>query len=348
MSTNASISEGTSYQTAHTYFFVPANCGADTLSTDDDADVPGALLRLGGYSDLEATASRNDLEGFYPAQFMNDADSDPVAASGDGSIDGSVLVAAGTEGVGADDGPAFSNSSKGILLSADGNILIRAGEKTYIQSVGAMHVDVDDALTVETAGRIVVSSEDEIELRTGNEKNIVLSADGGKGDVDITSQNETRNCFGKSTEVVKDDKYTYFQADEFKIQMGRINQIILGGKFHIWIGATISIRAAIDTQIDLLGKFKYWTLKFDFGLFKFDFYMRKIEFKEGKVSVGAWTLKSTAAKVESDVVEVENAGTEVENAAVRVRAKTLDVGTSGIAVESGGPEVRTRALSCHM
>mgnify|MGYP000091378208 CR=1 FL=1 len=360
MSTSASVSEGVSYQTAHTYFFVPSDFGSSQISANDDTNTPGAILRLGGYSDLEAAASDSDLDKFYPAQYRTDINSDSqVNTASSPTLEKDVFYAAGSGGEASSTDPntnvtTYANTSKGILLSAAGNILIRSGEKTYVQSVGAMDVDVDDALTITVDDQVTVKSGLAITLETGRasgitystddqgavtDKNIYISADAGNADLEEVSNNSQRKCFGTSTDVVTSDKYTYFQADEFKIQMGRINQIILGGKFHIWIGATISIRAAIDTQIDLLGKFKYWTLKFDFGLFKFDFYMKKIEFKEGKVSVGAWTLKKKVAEVKQD--EIQWSINPLHGDADIIRTVQAAIGTMQAGVESNSKGVKS-------
>lgn len=315
-------------QTLHTYFFVPESSGA--------GPTPGAYFRLGAYSDIENNAS--DLSKFYPRQHSTDEDGNALANSVGGG--------------------------KGIVLACSGRILIHAGEKVYIHSAEAMHIDTEDTFTLNADNTITVTSGDEIFITSGTNKNITIDAGGtgtvstdsagsgtsststssSTGTVNVSAKTQMVTIFGESTEKVTKDKYTYFQADSYTIQMGTQNTITLGGKFSIWIGASITFNLAIDLVLSAATAFTLYVFKFEFGFIKIDLVKLKIEYKDGKLTFGKWQSVNHLADIKAHFAKSKTAAVTNENKATSVDNKGVDSANQGVQAENGGATVWVKGV----
>jgi len=156
-----SDSDGTSYTKSSTYLFVPRkSVVAATAAADENK--PGAYFRLGGYSNVEASAvSKAD---FYPRRHIEDATADGIksanaalATQTTGGAEGPTAteiadarrVASDAAVLAQADGGGATNA--GIMLACNGRVLLRAEERVYIHGKGKIDID----------------SEEEIDLRSG-------------------------------------------------------------------------------------------------------------------------------------------------------------------------------------
>ncbi|MEM8811446.1 MAG: hypothetical protein AAGF59_02430 [Pseudomonadota bacterium] len=133
---------------------------------------PGAILRLGTYCDSETDAgNRQALATFYPASHIADTTPNELASStGD---------------------PTASPLHYGILLSCNGRVLSKAGEKLFVESVGQMDIDIDGALTLESGGDLTMTAGGDIGIQSGAAKSITINAGAGTGNVTISAKTET-------------------------------------------------------------------------------------------------------------------------------------------------------------
>ena len=323
---------GVSYQTAHTYFFVPKSAGASTTTTSDDVNQPGAYFRLGGVSDIESNASA-DVAAFYPRQHKAEEGTDAAAKTN----------AAGASGL------------HGIALACSGRLLIRSAEKLYVHSTGPMHIDTQGTLKVNADKAMTINSLETISIKSGANQKITISAGDANpndskdysklGDLSTKSKKTTIDVAGSMYEKVTEDKYSYFQADSYSIQMGRENKISLGGRFTIWIGASVSFNIAIDLVFSAATSFAFFIVKFDAGIWKFDFFGQKIDIQKGEIKVNAWTTKAAAAATTATAASSSASAVQTNNAATAVVATAVSSASNAVAVNSGAAAVTTNTVN---
>lgn len=319
-----STSTGTSYQTAHTYLFVPSDYGADTSSTSDDTNTPGAFLRLGGYSDVESAAS--DVSEFYPRQHVTDAGSDADA----------VTAAAGS-----------GNDAAGILLACNGRVLVRAAEKLYVHSTDAMHVDTQSTFTLNADSTLSISSGDEIYIDSGTGKKVTITAGGGEGDIETLAKEETITICGNSFKKTTEDTFKYYQCNLYTYKLGGQVAVTLGGKFSYWLGVSLSINTSLDVSIVVASKFSFWVTKFDMGVLKMDFYHTKMEFKEGKFSVSAWKGESYLAACGGVFARAGSNAFKAISNGVESLGRGIAANSDGLSAMMGGPFAAMYGLQSH-
>jgi hypothetical protein len=311
MSAQASTSSGTAYQNASTFLFVPQAFGRRGTAADD-TNAPGAYFRLGGFSDIESRAAAKDA--FYPRQHITDATS----------------ANAVTQAAGAD------AAQRGIMLACSGRLLIRAAEKTYLHSTGDIHIDTQGTLKVKAEGLISVSSLETITIKSGTEKDLVISAGGGTGTVTTKSLKSVKQVNGEEYEYITKDSFKYYQCDIYTYKLGGIVDINMGGRFAFWTGSQLSITMSIDVTISMATTFAFWYFKFDLGVVKMDFYKTKLEFKDGKFSVAAWKGGNYLAATGSALVKTAGHGVKSVNDGIKSVASSVKSGVEGLQVLSGG------------
>lgn len=230
---------GTHYQTKYTYFYIPENTG-DTSTIDDDKGL-GTILRLGGYSDIEtASVTNKQAKEFYPAGYL--AGQDDAEA---------VKASTATNAAGA---PVAKSS--GILMACDGQILIKSGQKMYVET-GDSHHKVNGSHALETTGDLDIAAEgatrirskkdlsvtsgDHMKIETAKNKNITLSAGNKTGDVKILSKDYTVRVDGKV--------YSFTDKDTLDIRHGDVYNYFYGRKVNMAFAATFSISSGINLAL---------------------------------------------------------------------------------------------------
>ncbi|WP_105436998.1 hypothetical protein [Neorhizobium sp. T25_13] len=315
----------TSVQDSSAHLFVPYSAGP-TRSVADDSRQPGAYLRLGGYSGIESNSladpntqgSTDSTASFYPRQHITDAGANKVEhAAGDST--------AGYKG--------------GIMLSCDGRMLMRAGERFYLHAVAAMHIDTESTLTVFAKEAISVTSDSTITIKSNNAQAILISADAGAGDVTTEAQKETRTVAGSSYEYIDTDKYTYTQADTYAYKLGHAESVTLGDSLSFFMGATYTFKVSIEITIALAALILLYAMKFEVGFLKMDFNKFKLEYKEGEFSFSNWNTKARNIWVKAAVVDTNTNAVKKDDVAVESQTKGVESNNNGVGVGTGATQV---------
>lgn len=330
MATNVG-SMNTSVQGSSAHLYVPQSPGPDCSTVDDDARTPAAYLRLGAYSTIESRAlpdpnvkgSVDVTQSFYPRQHKTDAGTNVVehAAGDPGTYKG------------------------GIMLACDGRMLMRAGERFYLHSVGAMHVDTESTLTVFAAQAISVTTDSSATIRTNNAQPILITADSKKGDVTIEAKKATRSVAGNDYEYIDTDKYTYTQADTYAYKLGRAESVTLGDSLSFFLGATYSFKVSIEITIALAALILFYLMKFEVGLLKLDFQAWKVEMKEGKVQRSFLNAKAVDLYTTSNGAKIAAATVKKNLTTIQDEVAMMMVQNLAIGLEGGGPKVDNSAIS---
>lgn len=299
MAKSTSSSTGKSYQTNHTYFFVPAALGNRNRKTGDDTNEPGAFLRLGGYSDLESKAAGipatkdkpaipSRLDKFYPREYGDDLVDDDTGQ---------------------------------ILLSGSGQMLVHAGGKIFINS----HEEMD----IDSVKKLSIHSDDEITVNSGKKKNITIMAGPDSenlGDISLEAHHDTTTIYGKKTTKVTEDTYSYFEADSYSIKMGRDTATTLGGRFWFFLGGSMSVNAAATTTINIaLNTTLGCSATFSIDIYSMSLTLFKAEIKRSSFKFGVFAFRKEEISAEQKQIDVQK---------VQIAAMQRDISASQMMINS--------------
>ncbi|GAA0783450.1 hypothetical protein E1180_04910 [Roseibium denhamense] len=279
---------GTHYQTTYTYFYVPASAGSASSSTDDSG--LGTLLRLGEYSDVEETAynAGSDIySAYYPAQHIEDESAAAIYTNAAGG-------------------------GKGILMACDGRILVRGGEKMYLNTAGNIHVQSDE-------GSVTIESGTDSNSAA---QNIYLIAADGNGDLETTVFKDTKTVNGEQYEKVTSvsrkyyeaNKYDIYHAEQYKevhekttsIHHAENHKFFYGGALSIKFAGEFIFTLAVSLNIEPISKITLYALKTDIGIAKIDILAFKTEIKDGKFSFMKASFKGKAVEAKTTAVKAES------------------------------------------
>ena len=173
------------YNTKHVYFYLP-KVPTEDGEVPDNIDL-GAMLRLGGYCDLEQQAQNvpSDQQHYYPQKH--------IEAQG-----------AGSENIFKKSAGSSDQSSHGILMACDGHFLLKAAEKMFVET-GDHHLQVNGDYEHETTGSVNVQSGDTMNLKSGTNKTLTLNAGDKTGDMELFANNKTETVQGDSTDNTTGD-----------------------------------------------------------------------------------------------------------------------------------------------
>jgi len=174
------------YNTKHAYFYLP-KVPTEDGEVADNIDL-GAILRLGGYSDLEQQAHKvpADQQHYYPQKHIE-------------------VQGAGSENVFKKSAGSSSESSHGILMACDGHFLLKAAEKMFVET-GDHHLQVNGDYEHDTTGSVKVQSGDTLDIKSGANKTLTLNAGDQTGDMKLFANNKTETVQGDSTSNVTGDE----------------------------------------------------------------------------------------------------------------------------------------------
>ncbi|GGB36190.1 hypothetical protein GCM10011316_05440 [Roseibium aquae] len=308
---------------AHTnryiYFYIPAHSEENT--PPDPHSPPGVLFRLGAYSEIEenASASQENMSGFYPAQHIADE-----------TQAGILQKSSGPNGA----------ESRGITLACDGRILVRSAERIYIHATDQIHLHSNDNIKLvandgpidnRTGDKFTVKSGKKISLRSGvdtndtyqpasenssGSKGIEIISDEGKSDVFIEGKSLYLKVNGTSTADITETNSTIMRADNFEDIWGDNLTIFRGTNVGFYFGvgftytasASLNIYTALDIDIKL----------FDVGVTAFECTTTGKEIKAwlSKTKAAAVETETVATRARSDAVSVRNTATEADSGVV--------------------------------
>ncbi|MBR0558393.1 hypothetical protein J5J10_22080 [Ciceribacter sp. L1K23] len=316
-----------SIQDGSAHLFVPYNAGRSRTSSADDSRAPGAILRLGGYSSVEAAAT--DLSAFYPEHHMDSEGANALANAS---------------------GPSSGGYRGGILLSCDGRMLLRAGEKFFLQSKSGMNIDTQSTLDITADKAIKVESQSTITIRSKNASQILIEALGGTATdgvkealVTIKANKATKNIDGKDYEYIVDDKYTYTDANTYSIKYGNdtkftngiSDSIYFGGTTSVFLGGAFSYTLSVALSIKTVDVVIYLA-KSDIGLYKMDIVQWKTELKSGSLTCDAIGVKMENVRSALNAIEAKTGAiTAISNGIDSVKGG-IKSGLEGLASYTNG------------
>ena len=322
---------GSHYQNTYTYFYVPKDFGSSATTTDDTG--LGAVLRLGGYSDLEEPENANlgKSQGslhavqseVYPAQHISDETSDKAHQNAPGKQ---------TSGENND-----IVKRQGSLMACDGRVLLRSGEKIYVHAAEQIHVQSDENIALVTVNGSIDSTSGEnftvkatkkVSMRSGvgnpdnytargvntsGTKGIEIIADEGNSDVYIEGLGLFLQVNGTSTADITANNSTVMRADNFEDIWGHNTSIFRGTFFELYFGAGLSYRAAASLNVAT-------ALDVNIGLFD--------------VGITGIEITKTVLEVKSSMFKSKNVAVEAETTATRARSDAVCVGSTATKAES--------------
>ncbi|MTI43092.1 hypothetical protein JM93_00103 [Roseibium hamelinense] len=305
-------------QTRYAFLFVP-----NSDKTTEHA--PGAVLRLGEYSDFERGAHAEGMvEDIYPAQHIHD----------EGDEEAAYTQAAG--------------GAEGILLACDGRILIRSGEKMYLETAdyhqmtnGDYALDVDGTMTTTVSDAIELTSEDgSIQIKSGSKKSLKIKAGGDTGKLELSGKDHDRTIKGETTETFHGPVTRTFKDSSYVKKFGWDFSSIYGFNMDTYYGGKCESVYGLRMQFDKYNIISNW------GCFNW---------VGTQVDLKAMVMKRVTAKFGSSnctaewneiMVGLEHLKVGSNQVEARQRAVSLDSGQ--VDVKSGTAGVRVRSLSAYV
>ncbi len=174
------------YNTKHVYFYLP-KVPTEDGEVADNIDL-GAILRLGGYCDLEQQAHKipADEKHYYPQKHIESQGS-------------------GNENIFKKSAGSSTDSSHGILMACDGHFLLKAAEKMFVET-GDHHLQVNGDYEHDTTGSVNVQSGDIMKFKSGTNKTLTLNAGDKTGDMELLANNKTETVQGDSNDNTSGNK----------------------------------------------------------------------------------------------------------------------------------------------
>ena len=230
------------------------------------------------------------------------------------------------------------------MFACSGRVLLRSAEKIYVHSLDAIHIDSEKALTILSGDKIEMTANNTIKIRSGDNKNLTISAGGGTGNVKTEALKSVTYVNGQQYDYIYQDAFKYYECNLYTYKLGGLVDVTMGGHFAFWMGSKLTITLSIDMTISAATSFAFWYFKFDLGVVKMDFYKTKLEFKDGKFTIAAWkgdnyALASLGALYKTGAHGVKNAAEGIKSAATNVKT-----GIEALGARSGGPSMYTMGM----
>ncbi|MTH96215.1 hypothetical protein [Roseibium sp. RKSG952] len=289
----------------YTYFYVP---NSQQNASDDEADI-GSVLRLGEYSDLEESACESGLlESYYPSQLFTDEDSDSSAALENASGGGS-----------------------GILMACDGRILIKSGEKMYVETGdfhqradGKYELEIDDTMAISVDGQIdLISSNGDINILAESKKDITVKS---SGNVSVSGSKADFNFLGETMYINQSDTRSLTYGTDIKMSLGA--SLGFTGSTSLDMKAAASMAITLGFAISL----NTWTISWT----KWQTSLKDMYYKAVGLKIESNATKTELNALQSQVNSLESklSNISVANNTVAVNSSGVNVGRSSISVSA--------------
>jgi hypothetical protein len=296
------------YNTKHVYFYLP-KVPTEDGEVADNIDL-GAMLRLGGYSDLEQQAQNvpADQQHYYPQKH--------IESQGTGS-----------ENIFKKSAGSSDQSSHGILMACDGHFLLKAAEKMFVET-GDHHLQVNGDYEHETTGSVNVQSGDIMSLKSGTNKTLTLNAGDKTGDMELLANNKTETVQGNRTTTTSGDNSDTTSGNDSKITWGFTKKINGGFNWTAFVVGQL-VTATWGLQVyGVLLKTYGWHLTLSVAQTNYT-----------KFSYGNTTLRNTI-----DGVLLENHGARVKTALTHMQDLTLQMNNAAVTVAVQGVQAEQGAV----
>ncbi|GAA0783976.1 hypothetical protein E1180_09525 [Roseibium denhamense] len=298
-----------SYDTKHFYFYLPR-------LSENEEDVPdnidlGAIFRLGGYCELEEQAGdvEEDAEHYYPEKHIEDE-------GGLGS-DNIFQHAAGSS----------PSTSHGILLACDGRILLKAGEKYYLQTAD-QNIDVEGNYELEVSGNVDVAAEGSVKIESGTNQSITLDAGNETGTIYIQGKEQQTKIMGHSYELITENSYEVVHANRYEFFAGGKVEMVTGGCLEMNLAAVAAISLNAALEMNLFVNISITTLEMSFKKFEFDI-------AEMKLVSPATKAEMTELETQMHALSSRISDVQVEVNPLKTRAGELEAATQGLKTDLG-------------
>ena len=326
--TTISSESDVQYSTPHVYFFVPYN-----VDDDGDDDELGAILRLGEASDLEYDCTSSELAAYYPQQHISDA----------GDSDTAVGEAAGV---------SDSETLKGILLSCDGRILVKAGEKMYIETGaynqavnGNYELDATGSYTTAAAGTVSISSTgSDVKIASADSKDIHITAGetssgSANGTIYESSQDHYKVIGGHQYEK-STAKDTYVTGVSNNFFFGATSTVQVDADFTLLAGGSCMVKPILNVvltgiQFEVIGKL-------------FELKGSATDIKESWFGVAGLSTKVNELEAEIYATDVTVSQTTVQARDNLVAVALLESKVRQLEAEMGGVRAAVRDMDVHV
>jgi len=288
------------------FLFVPNNDGKSSTT-------PGALFRLGSYCEIEAEAkTQDDANTLYPEQFVSSAASSTKAY---------------------EDAAGSTDKKGGILLSCDGNLLVKACEKTFLRS--------DDEIKIESGKQIVIRSgrEDDADSR-----DITLNAN--NGDINEKCATSTKEHFGHDIALTEGDSITYTKGHTVGFTEGTKTFVTYGSQHFANFGSAVSISAAFTLDITIaIGLAMSFSLKLYIGNFDVSYTIFKFEKSKSKFNNDDTSVDDKILDLSKALVTVENKSVDLANKNLSLMKSKLETVERDIALNKRNIDINKSGIS---
>lgn len=311
------------YDTKHAYFYLPKIPTGDG-EVADNIDL-GAILRLGGYCDLEQQAHSvpADELHYYPQKHIDSQ-------------------GAGSENIYKNAAGSDTSSSHGILMACDGHFLLKAGEKMNVET-GDHHLQVNGDYEHDTTGSVKVQSGNTLDLKSGNGKTMTLNAGDQTGDMLFQTNNKTEDVTGTSTTTVggnlsstnKGNKFEFTQLFDTKIVKQISYSGFIGGQI---VTATWGFQAyGLVIKIYFPGQIMFSALQIS-GIGK------RFFSTELNVQVEGILMENNSARVRAALTQMEAVEMKTGQVAIGATVDEVKAETQTLRAAMGGPEAQMKEI----
>lgn len=334
---------GIHYQARHTYFYVPNNTYKATDAGDDNVEL-GAVLRLGGFCDLEKDAyygttgthvspNQSVYKTFFPREYTKDEE----ATAGNLKPEEIYKNAGGSETTttttDANGVTSTANAAgTGILLSCSGHTLVRAGERIYIHSTDAMHMESDSTIDIKAG--------DDINISSGDGKDITITAgiehNGNYTGSIVQKSNEVRKeVFGSDYQHIQADKTSLTEGNAVGITHGTKTYLTMGATVSGLLGASLSLSSSGGLNLNLGPVFTLGLiLEFEFQLHSMSFTKYAYTFSFTTIECNKTKLASNKIELNQSIARMEDINTKIAKLGIRLqKIEEIDIEDSILDIE---------------
>ncbi|MTI45206.1 hypothetical protein JM93_01412 [Roseibium hamelinense] len=306
----------------HAYLYVP-RVPANSDEVSDNIDL-GAILRLGSYSDLESQAHRlqEDQKHYYPLQHIQD----------EGGL--------GNEAIYKNAAGSDSGKHHGILLACDGRVLLKSGEKMYVES-GDQNVKVHGNYKLDATGSVTVTAGEAVSVKSGGEQKITLNASDQTGDIELKANNLDEDLIGHVQTNIAGDRTTHVKGHINSYTEGYLKSITIAGSLDVFVGGLLQVSGSLTGQIytvRVLGSIL--TASFDF--FRANLSVNNVNKSVRRTQLDTIRNAITGVNLQLDQVKVWRGGARAERAGVDVNETQVRLVGNQLLVEDGGEAVSLR------
>ncbi|GAA0783979.1 hypothetical protein E1180_09520 [Roseibium denhamense] len=312
------------YKTKHVYFYLP-KLPENEGEVPDNIDL-GAVLRLGGYSDMEQRAHQvpDEQLHYYPQKHIED--------EGGSSSKNIFKRASGADG----------ETSHGILMACDGRFLVKAGEKMYMET-GDHHLQVNGDYEHNATGTIKVHSGGTYDVSSAEGQSITLNAGDQTGDMLFQANNKSESLSGNSSSSVL--------GSEDSKTSGNSTKIIGGMSWAHTQKVAVSAFAAGQVTLSSWGfqSFGYLIKLYPVG----DMIIAgtRIQavgaaFTRHQASFGyaALSAESRQLKLRDDLTSLDGIGIKIQNTDIGASDNAIHFAAQQVEMNSGEVEANTKGV----